>query len=131
MGSTILATVALLLLPNAPPGQTLVTDGVPELIVTLMPAVGVVPADGTEEAAPYRFQVSAMDLERRHGLGRAEVPVRTGQVKEADSVSREGRIHGLVNLRENGLATYKAELTVDGRTVARTSATIKVGAEKP
>jgi len=129
MGSTILASALLLLLTRVPPATpaTEPPDDAPELVISLMPAVGVLPAEGSDEQAPYRFQVSAGvgQAERRlHVM--AEALVRPGQAREADRVSRQARVHGSVKIHENGLASYKAELILDGRTVARTSATVKV-----
>ncbi|HEY7114152.1 MAG TPA: hypothetical protein VIA45_14580 [Thermoanaerobaculia bacterium] len=133
MGSTILAalsSVAFLFLMNgpAPTGSGEPPGDAPELVVSILPAVGILPADGSDEFAPYRFEVSAgigQGEDRLHVT--AQTLVRPGQAREADRVSRGARVHGSVKLHDNGLASYKAELIVDGKSVARTSAMVNVG----
>lgn len=95
-------------------------EEVPELIVSLALAEGFVPLEESDHV-PYRFRVLALAPEGRRG-GSSEVLLRLGQKRDL----KPGPIRGSVHLREDGLATYRAELVVDGKIVARTRATVKV-----
>ena len=100
---------------NPPPA------GVPELFVSLALAEGFVPLYDEDEV-PYRFVVNAIDPEGWRQYATSEVLVRHGQKRDL----KRGPIRGSVHLREDGLATYRAELVIEGRVVARTRATVKV-----
>lgn len=119
----VLAAVLLLglLSTNATSNMTSTPpEDVPELIVSLALAEGFVPLEESDEV-PYRFRVLALAPEGRRG-GSSEVLLRLGQKRDL----KPGAIRGSVHLREDGLASYRAELVIDGRVVARTRATVKV-----
>jgi hypothetical protein len=128
MKSTIVAAFGLILLtaqtgadnPRPPEGS------IPELVVSLQPSFGVVPLDEADRVAPYTFSVNAQDREHYYAYGGAQVFVRLGQSRAIDRPSAFGRLRGTVDLREDGLAKYRVELIVDGKTVARTRATVRV-----
>jgi len=96
---------------------------VPALVVTLMPAVGYVPLESHDELAPYKFEVSALD--ERHAFPSVEVFIRPGQDRRVEKGNAEGRIRASVKLADGGLATYRVELIVQGKTVAQTRATVR------
>lgn len=95
--------------------------GVPEMFVSLALAEGFVPLDEGDEV-PYRYFVTALDSETRGQYGSSDVLVRLGQKRDLKGRSLRGSVH----LREDGLASYRAELIIDGKIVARTRATVKV-----
>src|SRR6266498_2060956 len=86
-------------------------DTVPELVVSLAPAEGVVPLDAADQAVPYRFLVIALNRETRIQYGSADVLVRLGQKRAL----KGSQLRGSVDLREDGSASYSAELAVDGK----------------
>lgn len=108
------------------PEASAVDSGVPELVVDLAPATGFVPLDSGDPVVPYRFQVSAFDQERRHIYGSASAFVRPGQDRVVDETRAESRVLGSIRFGTDGVAMYTAELQRNGRSVARTSATVRV-----
>ena len=71
----------------------------------------------------FRIDSGSLPWLRKDGRGgSSEVLLRLGQKRDL----KPGPIRGSVHLREDGLATYRAELVVDGTIVARTRATVKV-----
>jgi len=119
----VLAAVLVLGLLSTNAGSDVTSTpqkGVPELVVSLALAEGFVPLEESDHV-PYRFRVIALDPEARRG-GSSEVLLRLGQKRDL----KPGAIRGSVHLREDGLATYRAEIVVDGKIVARTRATVKV-----
>ena len=97
----------------------------PELVVSLAPATGFVPLDTADRLAPYRFQLSAVGAERRYSWGSGETLVEPGRSGSFDKSGAGGRVRASVKLAEDGLASDTAELLVGGKTVARTSATVR------
>lgn len=96
--------------------------GVPEVVVSLDLAQGYIPLDDADHV-PYRFVVTAMDPDTRRLYALSDVLVRPGQKRDLAG----GRpFHGSVDLRGDGSASYRVELTIDGRIVARTRATMKL-----
>ena len=96
--------------------------GVPELSVSLDLATGYIPLDD-EDQVPYRFVVSALDPDTRALYALTNVLVRRGQRRELQGGTP---LRGWVDLRDHGSASYRVELTIDGRIVARTRATMKL-----
>jgi hypothetical protein len=103
-------------------------DVVPEIVVSVQPSSGVVPLDAEDGAAPYTFSVHTFDSQRWYAG--AQLFVRLGQKRQIDRGNEETRIRGYVELTEDGLARYRLELSAHGKTVARTSAMIKVAPTK-
>jgi hypothetical protein len=108
--------------PEPPQGD------VPELVVSLAPATGLLPLDSEQQAIPYRFQIAAFDQDRSWLYGTAETFVWPGQERTVDRNRLMSRVRGKVRLGSDGMATYTAELLLNGRIAARTSATVRVPA---
>jgi len=120
---TLIGTV----LPAIATGQkTGLPEATPELIVSLMPATGFVPLASEDYLAPYRFQVSAVDTANQYSYGSAETVVNPGQARTVSKGTPAGQIRASVRLAEDGLVSYAAEIVSAGRTLARTSATVRV-----
>jgi hypothetical protein len=100
--------------------------GIPELVVSILPSVGVVPLDAEDRFAPYTFSVHSFDRESKRWYAGVQLFVRPGQNRLINSGNEKTRLRGYIELGEDGLAKYRLELTADGKTLARTSATIKV-----
>lgn len=65
----------------------------------------------------------------RHSYGSGETLVRPGQSGSFDKSGTGGRVRASVDSGD-GLATYTAELLVEGKTIARTSATVRLSRPK-
>ena len=95
----------------------------PELVVTLAPAGGVVPLAGFNRPEVYSFQVWAVDSDHRRMYAKAEAFVRPGQTRTLNETTRDGtRVQGTVTLTDAGVAKYKAELFMQGKRIASSSA---------
>jgi hypothetical protein len=93
----------------------------------LYPAIGLVPLERLDEKPIYTFQVSAQDKTNRKLFAIAETYVRPGESRRVKQDTPLGtHIAGYVNLTHEGVATYQAELTMSGKPVARTNATLAV-----
>jgi hypothetical protein len=131
MRSLLLGLVIILTGAGTAAEQPLPPEGsIPELIVFLTPAEGMVPVDLSDRFVPYRSWIVAVDQESRHSYGSVQMLVRFGQKRSVDRGSDDSRIRGWVDLQDDGLAKYRAELILRGRTMARTSATVRVASSK-
>ncbi len=101
-------------------------DAVPELVVLLAPAEGMVPLDAADQVAPYRFFVTALDRDTRTQFGSNDVLVRSGQKRAIEG----SQLRGSVDLSKDGSAKYSVEFLRDGKVVARTSATVRITPSK-
>lgn len=95
---------------------------VPEIVVSLAPAEGILPLDASDQAAPYRFFVIALDRDTRTQFGSDALLVRLGQKRAIEGSS----LRGSIDLRKDGSAKYSAEFLRGGKIVARTSATVRI-----
>ena len=115
--------IAALLMPLGVSSQP-TGDPVPELAVMLTPAFGVVPLAPGEEM--YTFQVRGEDRKHHVLYASVETYVRPGETRDVDKTTRGTHVSGHVNLSHAGVATYSAELAIEGRTIARTNAFVTV-----
>ncbi len=123
------------------------TRRAPTLVVSLLPASGYIPVDGPivvdeppgstpEQYARARelfhFQVIANRPDDPVGdLPAAVVAqgfVRRGEVKAVRGSSKDMSVTGTISLKSRGIAKYEAELTIDGRPVSSTAATLRLDA---
>ena len=120
--------LAALLIPLGVSSQP-AGDPVPELVVMLTPASGVIPLAPGEEM--YTFQVRGEDRTHQVLYASVETYVRPGQKRDVDKTTSRGtHVSGHVNLSQAGVATYSAELAIEGRTIASTNAVVTFAARR-
>jgi hypothetical protein len=146
----VLLVTLLVVFASAPAGSQeskRVTKRAPTLVVSLLPEFGYTPLGGPavadERPGPtpeqyararelFRFQVIANRPDEPVGDLPATVVaqgvVRRGEAKVVRGGYKDMSVTGTISLKSRGVASYEAELTIDGRPVSSTAATLRLDA---
>jgi hypothetical protein len=107
------------------------TSSSPELVASLFPATGLIPAGGTDHPV-YRFSVSAQELDESGKVrmkgdaivvkASEDTLVEPGQTRVISSPrGREWRLEGAVTIQQDGFVKYHVTLMRKGERVTSTA----------